>query len=1838
MNHSRKDYDYSATTLFELQVHNTPDLIALQDKNIKYTYRSLNQKANQFAHYLKYKHITSGQSVAILLEPGADFIICVLAILKIGAIYVPIDTLAPKSRLKNILDDAKPKILITNTIFQNYLNTIESEICLIKHIHLESISYSKENLKSLIKPKSPIYMMYTSGSTGSPKGVIISHRAVVNLTKIDNYANVKKTEIVAQFSNLAFDASTFEIWSALLNGATLTIIPTEIRTNPTELRSFLKDNVIQYLFLPTGYFHQLIKSEPSTLDTIRVIVFGGEQINKTLLKNFIAYRKKNQFRTVLINGYGPTEATTFTCRHLMNENSILDDDQLMSIGTPIKNVTTYILDENKQQSTEGELYISGVNLANCYHNSLSQNNEKFIENPFNTQEPNDRLYKTGDKVRQLDSGELLCLGRLDDQVKIGGFRIHLNEIEQQLVKYPNISLAAVTVEIGGGSHKLLTAYLVLTSKEIIVTADQIRKFLSQSLPAYMIPTKYIMVDDLSLTLVGKVDKKNLDKIPHTDLSFHIDASSSSTIEETIKTIWRNLLNRPSIETNKNLFELGANSLLITESCSMINKELKSELQISDILAYPTIHKLSRYLEGDLDAQITRNTHQATSSDIAIIGMSCRLPKANTLQEYWDNLCSNKDCLTRFDEKEIENSLFQNENFVPVKGILSNIDQFDASFFGFSPADASITDPQQRVFLECALEALEHSGVAPNKLISKMISVFAGMTDSTYLHENLLKNYWVCNEYDNFQQRIATSIGMLSTQTSYRLNLKGRSINVNTGCSTGLIAVDQACQDLILGKSDIALAGAASIVVPQVNGYLYHQGSITSPDGYCRPFSNNANGTVFSNGVGVVILKRLEDAITDKDTIYAIIKGSGVNNDGLDKLGFTAPSVSGQMACIKEALSQANVFADEITLLETHGTATTLGDIIEINALTSAYREQTDKKQFCALGSVKANIGHTDVTAGIAGLIKATLCLYHKKIPPLTHFNAPNPNLSLNDSPFYVNTQLIDWESVSSKRYAGVSAFGVGGTNIHMILGNYENEKSTVPKAYQHNELILLSAKTEQALEQNTHNLTQYLVSQDISKNDLANIAYTLQTGREDYQWRRFGVGNNYSDIVNELIQKKPFFFNEEIHQSIVFMFPGQGMQYHEMAMELFDTIPKFAMYVEQGALLAKPYLKYDLLNIICNPHDKKLSKTQYAQPALFIIEYALAKLLIDCGIKPDSLIGHSLGEYVAACLSGVFSFEDGIALICERGLLMASAPKGKMLAIECSEEEFYLFTSIANIELALHNTTNHCVVSGEALEIDKLEQHLSKIKKSYQKLKVSHAFHSRLMEPLEQSFKEIFSNITLSAPSIPIISNVTGDWLSTSDATNPDYWYQHLRYTVKLCSGLNVLFSDAHPMFIEVGPGQSLSNFLKDISHGKAQIAHTLPNHLRRTSDLYQFLSALGKIWQSGVDVHWRTLYQTEKRHHIPLPTYAFQRQRYWVEPDYIKLPLSEVSPNFTSSLKCISQHTQNNNLNLKTARTHLNVISKYVSPSTPLESELAKIWQNTLGIENIGIEDDFFALGGHSLKAIKLIEKLNKVYKCNISIQHLYAAPTIYKLNKFISSNKNTPEINITVPLKIQNNTTQNLFLCHPASGMINCFDLFISECQTEFSVYGLQDPSIASGRLLYDSLNAMAEAYLSAIKKIQPTGPYYLMGYSFGGTLLFEIAHKLQKHNEKIALLSLIDSWPVFSEKQYQEEHVKQLLSTYNSHIPQNIIDLTWARVKLLLTYVPPKIKQEIILFKATKLLEEYQSIDHPVNHWSKFNNGKIVCYPIDANHETIMNSESIRHIIGFIQENNFLNSSNS
>lgn len=2269
MSHSKSGYNRHVVELFEAQVSKYPTVVALQDESIRYTYSALNERANQFARCLEKKSVKAGDFVAIFLEPGADFILSIIAILKLGAAYVPLDTLAPETRLKDILDDSEPKLVITNADHQSQLKKITRDLCTIKQLHLESLSDSVDNLNTPILPESPIYMMYTSGSTGKPKGVVVPHRAVVNLA-LDNPIKLYPQCKMAQFSNLSFDGSTCDIWTTLLSAATLVIVKQDARQNHHMLQKALQQAQIQAIFLPTGYLHQLASSHPESLDIIDRIIFGGEQINLQIIKSFIEYRKKNHLPILLVNAYGPTETTAHVCRHVIDENAIACEEVLSSVGKPIHNIELYVLDKDSKPSIEGELYISGANLALGYHNASPQQADKFLENPFRHDEPYTRLYRTGDKVRRLPTGELVCLGRLDDQVKVGGFRMHLNEIEQHLMQHEAISLAAVSVELGGGMHQMLTAYVVFTSAGSVVHAAEIRAFLARFLPPYMLPAKYVMVAELPLTAVGKVDKKNLDKMPHTDLSFHVDTSSESDIEETIKEIWKHLLNRKRIETHKNLFELGANSLLMTEACTRINQALDADLLISDMLAHPTIHKLSRFIEGDVDMPNIRKRHAVVAADIAIVGMSCRLPKANNIEAFWEGLCQGIDGLTRFDD---------DEDLVPVRGVLNGIEHFDASFFGFSPVDASITDPSQRVFLECAWEALEHAGVAPGKLPTTVISVFAGMTDSTYLQENLRKSSWFSQEQDALQQRIATSPSMLSTQTSYRLNLTGKSVNINTACSTGLMVVEQACQDLLLGHSDIALAGASSIVLPQERGYRYQAGSILSPDGCCRPFAEDANGTVFSNGVGVMVLKRLEDAVHDNDTIYAVIKGCGVNNDGADKLGFTAPSIRGQMACIRDALNAAQINPEDISYVEAHGTATALGDVIEINALSSVFREKTDKTNYCALGSVKANIGHTDSAAGMIGLIKTALCLYHKKIPPLLHFKAPNPDLALESSPFYVNTRLQDWHA-TGPRFAGVSSFGVGGTNVHVVLSEYTS-LSPFQDGPPHEALLLLSAKSETALMARQQQLSDVLPHTPLSQ-----VAYTLQTGREDFSWRTYAVCSSADFTI-----QTPVFADEDICHSMVFLFNGQGTQYPGMALDLMEKVPRFKAQVQKGVDIAKSYLKVDLLALLHHNDPVQWMRTEYAQPTLFIMEYALAKLLMDCGIKPDALMGHSLGEYVAACVAGVFSFEDGVSIVCERGLLMAQSAPGAMLTLDCDEHACLAYQKKFHLELALHNARTQWILAGTPENIAELAKHLEDTKQAYRRLKVRHAFHSHLMQPFEAAFKTIFSHVTLSSPTIPIVSNVTGSWLSETDAMSAEYWYRHLRHTVRFSEGIECLLQDKHPFFLEIGPGQSLSGFVKATAHQAVSVTHTLPNHHQKTSDLTQLLTACGELWLKGIPINLEPLREQQVNQRIALPTYPFQRQRYWVDADvksvlqshapqlyqavWSKEPLlttemtlqsytwilfkdktgigqqleqilnqqgatvivvesgavyQQVSPshiqinltdmddyhqlftliksrlqqpillycfgydpmempadtadlnrqlhhgfypllsltqsylqqvgtNIPMRCVCITQGTENiignetlaplhatligacrmmaleqpslryrlvdiaeptlatikdilrhcvektwephatvlayrhdyrwnraylpiketlaqqplrnhgiylitgglggiglamaeviatqveqpvlilcsrtyhadheaklkipgalvywlpaditdeasvsvlfntiqtrfgklngiihaagiagggliqlktqamvdavlapkihgtyylaqasqkipkldmvvlmssiaattgekgqvdycaanafldscaqsnwfhaqktisiawntwrdvgmgvttkrpDEINLfargndispkqgqalflkalssqqphvivsnqdlptyinwlhedkfapptpnKTSRDALNLREDYTLPANETEIILANLWQAHLHIEKIGRQDDFFDLGGNSLKGLTLVEKINAACGGNLSIQHLYQAPTIARLGDLIQAQ--TPDeqaVKITVPLKHHDKTHANIFFCHPASGMVYCFNPLVSQWRLPMPIYGLQDPSVTAGQLLYPSLSSMAESYAASIRKIQPKGPYYLLGYSFGGSVMYEVAHLLQQQNESIGLLALVESWCVFSEHQSQQDYFMNQFLSPELQVNSTLANLSWERMQLLLNHTPTKTCQDMLLFKATDLGEAYAPINHPINGWSKFNQGNITCHSIQANHETIMHAKSCLIIEDIIYNN--------
>jgi acyl transferase domain-containing protein len=905
-------------------------------------------------------------------------------------------------------------------------------------------------------------------------------------------------------------------------------------------------------------------------------------------------------------------------------------------------------------------------------------------------------------------------------------------------------------------------------------------------------------------------------------------------------------------------------------------------------------------------------------DVAIVGMAGRFPGARNPDEFWQNLRDGVESISFFSDEKVlasgvDSTELENPHYVKAGGVLEDVELFDAPFFGFYPREAEIIDPQHRVFLECAWEALENSGHAPESYAG-LIGVYAGSNVSSYLLFNLLSNRGVTESIHDGQLVFGNDKDYLSTRVSYKLNLKGPSVNVQTACSTSLVAVHLACQGLLNYQCDMALAGGVSIGLPQQSGYLYTEGGILSPDGHCRAFDAKAQGTLGGNGVAIVVLKRLADALADGDYIHALIKGTAINNDGSLRVGYTAPSVEGQAKVIATAQALAGVDPQTISYVEAHGTGTVLGDPIEIAALTQVFRASTQDKGFCAIGSVKTNLGHLSAAAGVAGLIKTVLALKHRMLPPSLHFEKPNPKIDIENSPFYVNAALSAWKAPQNglPRRAGVSSFGIGGTNAHAVL---EQAPVTKPSGRSRPwQLLLLSAKTDSALETATSNLVQHLKQHpDLN---LSDVAYTHQVGRMAFDHRRMAVCRDLRDTVSTLEKLDPqrvlSAFHEPANRPVTFMFSGLGDHYVNMALELYQSEPTFRAHLDRCSKLLKPHLGLDLQEVLypkreqaddharaatpdqgfdlrkmlrrdgerTDEHTQKLNQTFLTQPALFVIEYALAQLWIEWGIRPQAMIGYSIGEYVAACLAGVFSLENASSLVAQRAQMIHKLPGGAMLAVPLAETALQAFLT-ENLSLSAVNGPSLCVVSGPTEAVGELEHRLAEKAIACRRVQTSHAFHSKGMESIAEPLTELVKTFDLQPPRIPYVSNVTGTWITATEATDPSYWARHACRAVRFADGLGELLKEPARILLEIGPGRTLSTLVRQHPDcTREQVALSSVRHLHdRQSDIAFLLTTLGKLWLAGAQVDWSGFYTHERRQRLPLPTYPFERRRYWVEP-----------------------------------------------------------------------------------------------------------------------------------------------------------------------------------------------------------------------------------------------------------------------------------------------------------------------------------------------------------------------
>jgi acyl transferase domain-containing protein/thioesterase domain-containing protein/acyl carrier protein len=894
-----------------------------------------------------------------------------------------------------------------------------------------------------------------------------------------------------------------------------------------------------------------------------------------------------------------------------------------------------------------------------------------------------------------------------------------------------------------------------------------------------------------------------------------------------------------------------------------------------------------------------------SSAIAIVGMAGRFPGARNVLQFWKNLRDGVESIRVLSDAELLAAGVSPEtvgrpDYVKATAVLDDVDTFDAFFFGLSPRDAAIMDPQHRHFLECAWEALEDAGHPPESFPGS-IGVFAGSGMNAYLMHNLVQNHHLVESAGLFLIRqTGNDKDVLATRVSYQLDLRGPSLSVQTACSTSLVAVHLACQSLLDGECDMALAGGVSIEIPHACGYIYREGEILSRDGHCRAFDAASSGTVFSSGVGIVVLRRLEDAVEDHDTIHALILGSAVNNDGQRKVGYFAPSVAGQAEVIAEALGVAGVDAESISYVETHGTGTAVGDPLEIKGLTQAFRKDTERKGYCAIASLKTNVGHLDAAAGVAGLMKAALALRHRQLPASLNFQTANPQIDFQNSPFYVNRSLTDWKTNGTVRRAGVTSLGIGGTNAHVVLE--EAPERVLSKSARPHQLVPLSAKTEAALEETAIWVAQHLRENPDAR--LADVAFTCQVGRRAFRHRRFAVvseSNEAAEVFSAPESRRGFagIATSPSSNSVVFLFSGQGSQYSNMAAGLYASEPIFRRSLDSCAQHLIPHLGLDLREILY-PSEKsssacanRLNCTRITQPALFAVEYSLAQWWMAHGIRPQALLGHSIGEYVAACIAGVLSLEDALGITAIRGRLMEECSPGTMLAVSLSREDISLPEGIS---IAAVNAPNQSVLSGPVDGIAELEHRLVQQGVFCRRLQTSYAFHSSMMEPILERFLFEIRKISLRPPQIPYLSNLTGTWIESAQATDPEYWVKHLRNTVRFSDCASELLREPGRVMIEVGPGRTLASLVKqhvgqDSEGNGAQVLSSLRRPEETVADTAFLLNTLGQLWVEGQAVDWIALHDPDTVMRIPLPTYPFQRQRYWIEPDRQGLPQAGKSP-----------------------------------------------------------------------------------------------------------------------------------------------------------------------------------------------------------------------------------------------------------------------------------------------------------------------------------------------------------
>ncbi len=1702
------------------------------------SYADLLQQAQATANWLQALGVSAGDAVVLPSSRSSGLCSQLLGILWAGAHYVFLDMQYPLQRQRFICSEVGAKIGI-----------YEGEWQLPRDLPVEwhgvpQLSSSPAALAIPENAESAAYITFTSGSTGTPKGVVIPNRAVNRLVLNADFISFTNEQKFLQLSALSFDASTLELWGPLLNGGTCVLYPQDATLTPAGIRDAIESNAVTTLWLTSSLYNSIISEHAGCLLKIKQLLIGGEALSIEHVRKGLASLPDTQ----IYNGYGPTENTTFTTVYPI-ARTLPSDESRVPIGFPVNGTVCEVFDSELKTVADGEpgeLIAFGDGLAIEYLNRPDLTAERFVEVECSDGVTR-RGYRTGDIVVKLQNGSYDYLRRNDKQVKIDGHRIEPGEVERFINALDTVSEARVVVKTGPQGQLRLAAYIVAADE---IDTKIVRSSIAAAFPAFMVPHFIITVAELPKNQNGKLDEARLPDPFQT----HKHAATANPV---VTSCWLEILGRGSAD-DESFFDAGGTSLEALQLSELLEKRFEQDLGATFVFEYPTIVAQAKFFDRNQTANLHTNpvaANLAAQQEIAVVGIACRFPGANNLDEYWDNLVNGRESISFFSDAELSAEVSAAErdhpNYVKAKGVVQGCEQFDAAFFGVSPVEAAVMDPQQRIMLQLAWHAMEDAGYPPgdNELRT---GVFVGTNWSRYFQQYVLNNEDIKRKFGLFNASLANESDFLSTRISYKLDLTGPSINVFTACSTGLVAISQACSSIQSGDCEMALAGGVSISTPLNSGYVYQEGSMLARDGHCRPFDAEATGTTFNDGAGLVVLKRLDLARRDGDHIYAVVKGCAVNNDGANKASFTAPSVTGQVAIYNAALAKAGVAADSIGYIETHGTATPLGDPIEVKALAQSYASTgAARPSSCAIGSVKSNIGHTIHAAGVASFIKTVMAVKTGLIPPTLHFNKPNPKLELEKTPFYVNNSAVEWSDAAPRR-AAVSALGVGGTNAHIIVEQYRQPEIEASADSQFIDphpaaSILISAKDKQSLELQIYRYQQYFAAQPDSAS-VIDAAYTSVVGRRHFQHRAAVSGATAAQIASRLAQKKSYSSGQATAASgskLGFLFSGQGSQRQQMGFWLYHHNANFRELIDRGSELVITQQGFDPRLFMVNDDKQQdigldVNQTKVAQPLLFLFEYGLARYLQSCGCQPDFLVGHSIGEFAAATVAGIFSFEDAVRLVAARGALMQSMPAGKMLAVNATADAVQDMLQ-ADLCLAAVNAPDRIVLSGPEEVVQSAKSRLAERKIDSSILYTSHAFHSQMMQPIVAEFEALLASISLKPPELPIFSTATGKQLTIEQAMDPCYWSMQLRRPVLFADAIAAVgecYVEQSIAFVEVGPGLALTSLTacQNAMENNTVLA-AAPGSAVDDAFVSELGQCLNGLWVRGYRLDWRAHFSSTQVSKTRLPGYAFLPAVHWLAP-----PTAAPAAMSTIAASTIAA-------NAEPAQQEIKEITMSADEHRQgIEKKLRSLLEDVTGfdLEDVTADTHFSEAGLDSLLLTQAAMSIEREFAVGLTFRHLVDEYTsIGELSDFVAA-KVPPEVSqvaVAAAAPATNaEAAQVLVAMSPMVATGQTGDAVQQLIQQQLQIMQLQLQTLGGGVMATPAVAAQASApAISAPAATEAAAPTSkekpAAGHTPGTRITREIVGvKLTKAQQQWLNEVMVDYQTKYAKsKQYTQQHRK-------------------------------------------------------------------------------------------------------